>query len=246
VTLDAAFVLLAAGLVAGMMNTLAGGGSLLTLPALVFAGLPATVANGTNRVAILLSSLAATWRFSKEPERAPLPTPLEVGATATGALVGALATLFFDDEAFRAVIGLVMIVALPLALKPDLIRPRDASTVPPWLAGLGFFCVGVYGGFIQAGVGVLLIAAYVGLAGRDLVGANAGKVAVVALYTVPALVVFVLADKVVWLPGLLLAASSMAGSYLGAWWALRFGDRGVRPVLVVGVLASGGRMLGLW
>lgn len=244
--LESAAVLIAAGLVAGAVNTLAGGGSLLTLPALIFAGLPATVANGTNRVAILLSSMTAAARFAQEPERAPMPTGEQIGWTCLGALVGVGLSLSLDDASFRQVIGVVMLVALPLVLKPELTRPVEGRVVPRWLQSLGFCVVGVYGGFIQAGVGILFVAAFVGLAGRDLVGANAGKVVLVALYTVPALLAFTLAGKVVWLEGLVLAAASMVGSWLGAWWALRMGDAGVRPVLALGVVASGGRLIGLW
>ncbi len=232
------------GFVAGLANTLAGGGSLLTLPALIFAGVPETVANGTNRIGILVGSLTAIGRFRADPEAAPPPEPILWVPALLGALLGAYASVELDDRALRVAIGLVLVVALPAVLDPARFRPA-ARELPRWARALGFFAVGVYGGFIQAGVGILLVAAFVGLAGRDLVAANSGKVVIVAAYTVPALLLFILADKVAWAPGLAVAVGSAAGGWLGARLALQGGEGLIRPVLAIAMVAAAARLLGL-
>jgi uncharacterized membrane protein YfcA len=237
------------GIAAGVINTLAGGGSMLTVPLLVMLGLPGTLANGTNRVGILVQNLSATWGFRREGVdalRRSLPVLLPVGI---GSVLGALAVSRIADETFERAFGLVMLAVLAPTLRAP--RPTPAGTtagVEAWPAAvrtLVFFAIGVYGGSFQAGVGIALLLA-LGRAGYDLVFANAIKVVVVAALTVVALPVFVLEGQIAWLPGAVLAAGFAVGGTLGARLATRGGDRLIRPVLAVAVVALALRMLGIF
>jgi hypothetical protein len=236
--------LLAGGLFAGVVNTLAGGGSLLTVPLLVLLGLPGSVANGTNRVGVLIQSLVATSRFHQSGRlelRALLPVLAPVLA---GSLLGASAISRVADATFERLFGVVML----LLLVPTLRRTR--STLPgPGFGRAGsalvFFGLGVYGGAIQAGVGIPLVFALVH-AGHELVRANALKVAVIASLTATAIPVFALGGQIDWPPALVLGAGFAVGAELGVRLAVAGGERVIRPVLVAAVLGLAGRMLGLY
>lgn len=245
-------ILAAAGLVAGVINTMAGGGSLLTLPALIFAGLPPQVANATNRVGILLQSGVAAWGFSRggalEPRLALRLLPWAM----SGSLAGALFSVELDQATMRRAIGVVMLVMLVVLLwKPQRwVQGRaQPDQEPPrltWGARLTFVGMGLYGGFLQAGVGVLLLTALVWATGRDVARANALKVVLVGCFTVPPLLVFLYHDQIDWGAGLALSLGSMAGGWLGARLTLSWGPAVVRYVLVAVVLVSASRLLGLW
>jgi len=242
--------LAAVGLFAGTVNTVAGGGSLITLPALIFLGLPPTVANGTNRVGVILQSAVATEHYRREALiewglglRLLIPTGL-------GAALGAWLSVDIDEELFRRVIGAVMLVMLVAILA----RPKrwlDGRTAEPpghlRLTGpIVFFAIGAYGGFLQAGVGIFLLAGLVLVHGRDLLRANAIKVLLVAAFTVPPLLIFLWYDLVQWVPALVLATGSAAGGWVGARLTVTWGADLIRWVLVVVVTVSATRLLGLW
>lgn len=237
-------LLVVAGATAGVVNTLAGGGSLLTVPLLVLLGLPGTLANGTNRVGVLLMNVAAAARFRAEGVSG-LPGALGVLLpVASGSLVGALAISRLADETFERFFGLVMLAILVPTLRP----PGVARTRRPWprpAAIALFFAVGLYGGAFQAGVGLLLVFA-LSRAGHDLVRANAVKVVVVGAMTAAALPVFVAAGQVAWIPAAALSLGFVAGGEAGARLAVRGGERLIRGVLAAAVVALAGRMLGLY
>jgi uncharacterized membrane protein YfcA len=239
-------LLVAVGVVAGVLNTLAGGGSLLTVPLLVLFGLPGTVANGTNRVGILLQSLVAVWRFKAEgisELRNTLPWLLPIGL---GSLLGAMLVTKIPDEAFeRLFAGVMLLLSIPMLRglsTPTEITVRRWS---PWTARVVFFAVGVYGGAIQAGVGIFLMFA-LQRAGLDLVRASAVKMIVVAGLALVAVPVFVFEERVAWLPAAFLSIGFAIGAAAGARIAVRRGERVIRPVLVAAVLALSGHMLGLY
>ncbi|MEE3331793.1 MAG: sulfite exporter TauE/SafE family protein [Myxococcota bacterium] len=241
-------LLFGGGVVAGIVNTLAGGGSMLTVPLLVMLGLPGTLANGTNRVGVLVQSLAATWRFRRDGVdvlASALPVLLPVGV---GALVGALAVTQLADNVFERAFGLVMLAVLWPTLRPPRPAPDANSGAnrdgwPGWLRMLVFFAIGVYGGSFQAGVGIALLLA-LGRSGYDLVTANAIKVLVVAVLTAIAVPVFVAQSHVAWEPAFALAAGFGIGGAAGARLAVRGGEALIRPVLVISVIALAARMLG--
>jgi uncharacterized protein len=242
-----ALLLFAGGLSAGVFNTLAGGGSILSVPLLVLAGLPGTVANGTNRLGVFAQSVAAALRFRAKGVsgfRASLPVLVPVGL---GSLVGALAISRVADDTFERLFGVLMV----LLVIPILWQPKSSSAVPPgrrWPPAVSFavfFAIGLWGGAFQAGVGLVLVVA-LSHAGYDLVRANSIKVVVNAVLTAVAFPVFVLQRQVVWLPGLALAAGYALGGELGARLAVRGGERVIRPVMIGAVLALAGRMVGIY
>ncbi len=236
--------LLGGGLLAGVVNTLAGGGSLLTVPLLVLLGLPGTVANGTNRIGVLLQSLVATWRFRQSgllELRTLLPVLLPVLA---GSLAGAFAIARVSDASFERLFGALML----LLLVPTLRRTRTSAPGPGFgrsTSALAFFALGLYGGSLQAGVGIPLVFALVH-AGHSLVRANAQKVAVIASLTAIAIPVFAANGQIAWLPALVLGAGFAAGAEIGVRLAVAGGERAIRPPLVAAVLLLAGRMLGLY
>jgi hypothetical protein len=240
-----AWALLAgAGLVAGVLNALAGGGSLLTLPALIFLGLPADVANGTNRVGVLLQCAASTATYQRSGRMPWGQAPLSLVPSVLGAGVGATLALSFDAATLKPVFGALLMAALPsLFLRP--LDPERARSRRGW-AWLGLFLCGVYGGFVQAGVGIFLLLVLTGLQGLPLFTANALKMLVVGAFTLPALVLFASHDLVQWGPGLVLSAGSMVGGVLGSRFHLEGKESWVRAVVVATVVASSGRLLQWW
>jgi uncharacterized membrane protein YfcA len=239
-------LLCGAGLVAGTLNVIAGGGSFLTLPLLIFLGLPPTVANGTNRVGIFLQNVAAVWGFSRHGV-VDWRSVLWAAVPATlGAGVGTWAALRVGEDAFREVLAYLMIAVTlftlwnPLGLR----RPGGGEPRPPNLPALvlGFFVVGIYGGFVQAGVGFLLLAATT-LAGLDLVRGNAVKVLSVLVYTGLSLAMFAAGGRVVWGHGLALAAGTVLGSQVGVRLTVLKGHAWVRGVVTVAVLGLAVKLL---
>lgn len=235
-------LLVAAGFVAGFVNTLAGSGSLVTLPALIFLGLPPTVANGTNRLAILMQNVVAVSRFRDFGVLEVRKSGWLAIPAVLGAILGARLAVDLDEQLLRRTIGALFLLLLPvIAFRPQrwLVGRQLDETRHGWPVWMALFFVGIYGGFIQAGVGVFLLVCLVLGAGFDLVRANAIKVLIVLCFTVFALAVFVRHDQVSWLPGVTLGIGNMAG----AWWATRLaterGARFVRWLLFIVVAVSG-------
>jgi uncharacterized membrane protein YfcA len=240
----------AAGFVAGFINTLAGSGSLVTLPLLIFLGLPANVANGTNRVGILLQNVVGVGSF-RQQKVLDIRGGLMLAAPAVvGSVLGAQIAVNLNEEMMRRTIGALMIVMLVVIL----IRPRRwlegreemLDGRPAWTQLLIFFAIGVYGGFIQAGVGIFLLAGLVLGAGYDLVRANAVKLLIVLCFTVSAIIVFLLNGQVVWSVGLILAVGNMAGAWVASRMAVERGAAFVRWVLIAVVVVSGAELLGVF
>jgi len=232
-------ILFAAGCVAGTVNVIAGGGSFLTLPILMFLGLPPGVANATNRVGILLQNVAAVWSFDRHGvlDRGALwwaALPATVGAG-----LGASAALVISDDAFKSVLALLMVaVSLYTLWRPHRQPVPGVAHDPPrsaWLLAAVFFLTGIYGGFVQAGVGFFLLAA-TSLAGLDLVRGNAVKVLVVLCFTSLSLAIFVWSGRVQWLPGLALAAGTILGGLVGARLTVLKGHRWVRGVVTAAIV----------
>jgi uncharacterized membrane protein YfcA len=238
--------LLAAGLIAGFINTLAGGGSLLTLPALIFAGLPSPVANATNRVAIFLQSIVGTVQFHRKGQLDIRETLWLALPALAGSVLGALLAVDIDREVFDKLLGALLIVILiTLFIKPSMWIEQKKRDLPLWLRIPMFFAIGVYGGFIQAGVGFLLILALAGAIGHELVKSNALKVAIVLLFSGMSLLIFSLSGKVVWTYGLILSVGNMAGAFIGVRFAVKRGAKQVRWVVVGAVLISALKLFGI-
>lgn len=245
-------ILVAGGLVAGVVNTLAGGGSLLTVPLLVLLGLPGTLANGTNRVGILVQNLAAAWRFRRDgisDWRQALPVVVPV---ILGSVVGAFGVSRLSDQLFEQIFGIVMVIVLIPTLRPpkrpdpEAEREGDSQTPSlfhsPVVQWLLYFTIGIYGGAFQAGVGIFLMLA-LARTGVGLVLGNAIKVVVVAVLTAVAVPIFLFEGQVAWVPAGALTIGFAAGGVLGARLSVVGGERLIRPVLLAAVIAMAGKML---
>jgi len=238
-----------AGFACGFINTVAGSGSLITLPLLIWLGLPANVANGTNRVAILLQNIVGVSSFHQQ-KVLDLRGGLILAAPAVvGALIGARIAVDLDEELMRKTIGVLMAVMLVVLLvRPKRWlagRPEQAGRRPGVWQFVLFFGIGIYGGFIQAGVGIFLLAGLVLAAGYDLVRANAVKVLIILCFTALALVVFVMHDQVQWGVGLLLAVGNMFGAWIASRMAVKRGANFVRWLLIAVVVVAAAELLGV-
>lgn len=234
--------LFAAGLVAGTLNVLAGGGSAITLPLMIFLGLPPTVANGTNRVAILAQNVAAVLGFRRHGLFESRWVLFAAPPALLGTGLGAWAAMVVGDAAFQRILaGMMLLMALWMLWRPLKEPTRDVPPDPPSsTAGrlallVAFFGVGVYGGFIQAGVGILILAVTTG-AGLDLVRGNALKVLLVLAFTPVALGLFSLGGKVEWALGTALAAGNVLGGLAGVHLTVLKGHAWIRRVVTAVVV----------
>lgn len=236
-------LLIVAGFVAGFVNTLAGSGSLVTLPALIFLGFPAGLANGTNRVAILLQNIVAVSSFHGHRVLEPGRGLVLAIPAILGSVIGARIAVGLDEEVLRRTMGaLMLMMAVVILMRPKRWIEGSQATerkFPGWLTAILFFLVGVYGGFIQAGVGIFLLVCLVLASGFDLMRANAVKVLIVLCFTIFTLAVFVYHGQVDWDIGLVLGIGNMAGAFVATKMAVKRGTRFLRWFLVTVVLASG-------
>ena len=242
-------LIIAIGFFAGFINTLAGSGSLLTLPLLIFMGLPANVANGTNRVAILLQNVVGVGSFKHQKifdfkEGIWLALPAIIGS-----VIGAQLAVDIDETMMKKFIGgLLVFMFFFILMKPSrwLKSSENIKAKPGLWQIIIFFFIGVYGGFIQAGVGFFLLAGLVLGAGFDLVKANAVKVFIVLLYTAFALAVFMINNQVDYTVGFILAIGNMSGAFIAARYAVRLGAKFVRIILLITLVAAAAKMFGLF
>lgn len=220
-------LLVGVGFVVGFINTVAGGASLISLPILIFLGLPPAVANGTNRVAIVLQTAIAVAGF-KSKGVSTFPFNIYLGISALlGSVIGAYIAVDIKGETFNRILAIIMVaVVLIIIFKPKVNVAELEERITGkylWIGMLAFFFIGIYGGFINAGIGFIIILFLHYVHRLSLVRTNATKVAVVFIYTLAALVVFALNDKVIWKVGLVLAI----GNGLGAWFSSRISvDKG--------------------
>jgi uncharacterized membrane protein YfcA len=233
----------AAGLAGGFVNTLAGGGSLVTLPALLLLGLPADVANATNRVGVLAQSIVAARGLGRDARLADTAKARVLVPALAGALAGAWIAARTPPGVLKPILlATLVVIAATLVWKPHLLvahageSPLDPRDRPLGVAGL--FVIGAYGGFLQIGVGIVLLVFLGSVLRYDLLLGNALKSLVVAALTLVALAVFALAGQVWWLPGALMSLATVAGARLGVRFARERGHDAIRKVLFVTVLAA--------
>ena len=236
-----AILLLGAGLFAGIINTLAGGGSLITLPLLIFMGLPSTDANATNRVAIFIQNIFSVSGFQSKGVKI-FPFGIWVALSAMlGALLGASIAVEISSELFNRLLAIIMVVViLVTVLKPYLFKIKENEVFNRkrnTLTILLFFGVGIYGGFIQAGIGFLMIAILTNVHSLGMVKTNAIKVFTALCYTAVAIVIFILEDKIRWQYGLTLASGNAAGGWIASRWSVGKDDKWIRLIMIVTVLA---------
>ncbi len=231
-------LLIFVGFIAGIINTIAGGGSLLTLPMLIFMGLPSSVANGTNRIAILIQNFFSTAGFKSKGIHT-FPFSIWMGVSALfGAIVGAyLGAIYFKDEIFNKILAVVMVlIVVYMIFKPKTsftkLQERTKGNYF-WIQIGTFFFIGIYGGFIQAGTGIFIILALNSIGHISLVKTNAIKAVVVILYTLSALVIYAYNDKIDYMMGLTLAIGNASGAWLASRYSVKKGDGLVRWFLII-------------
>lgn len=236
-----AFLLIAAGVFAGFINTVAGGGSLLTLPIMIFMGLPPNVANASNRVAILVQNVFGVMAFRSKGVSV-WPYSLYLGISALfGAVIGARIAVDISGDLFNRILAIVMLgVVIVTIFNPVKNVADGAEKMSRKRQAIGiivFFFIGIYGGFIQAGVGFLIMAAISGINHISLVRTNSAKVFVVLIYTFASIAVFAWEGTIDWYWGGILALGNSTGAWIGARWQVKRGDKWVKRVLVVMVIA---------
>jgi uncharacterized protein len=230
-------VLVAAGFVASVINVIAGGGSFLTLPILIFLGLPTVVANATNRVGVLTQNLSAVWGFHSAGVLDWRWALMASVPALVGSAIGTWAALYVGDELFRRILAVVMIVlTLATLFAPEPRSEAAARSSRSWVVVLGFLVVGLYGGFLQAGVGFLVLAITT-WSGLDLVRGNAIKVVSVLLVTVLALVIFAVNGSIHWPMGIALAIGNALGGVIGVRLAVSKGHRWLKGAVTVTIVA---------
>ncbi|UCE08266.1 MAG: sulfite exporter TauE/SafE family protein [bacterium] len=237
------------GSIAGFINVMAGGGSSITLPILIFLGLDSALANGTNRIAIFIQNISAIISFKQEKfSQFKLSFKLSL-LTLPGAVVGAIVAVKISNELFQKILGIVIIGIMVTILYPRLNKRNgidNSESYNPWLLYPALFGIGFYGGFIQVGVGFIIMAVLLHIMKQDLVRVNMHKVFIVFVYTFPAILIFIFTKNVKWSYGLILAA----GNAVGAWWSakisVRKGEKVIRIVLLIAMFIMALKLLKLF
>lgn len=227
---------LVAGTFAGVLNTLAGGGSLITLPILIFLGLPTAMANGTNRLAIFFQNVSAVVSFKRNGISEFKFSILVAIPALVGAIIGSFVAVDLSDAYFKKILSVIMIVVLIVTLTTQKEGRKRSSHIKLWPAMISFFFIGIYGGFIKAGVGFIILAVLSLTTPFDLIKSNAIKVFVVLIYTFFAIGVFVYHNQINWTLGLVLACGNSIGGWLAAWVSNKIGNRPIKTLLVITML----------
>jgi len=226
-------ILFFAGIASGWVNVLAGGGSLLSVPVMIFLGLPGPIANGTNRIAIIAQNIMAVWGFfTKGFSNFRLSATL-AGTACIGAFFGARLGVHLDGEWFDRTLAVVMIAVLIIMASGEGKKPAQENNEPRNLI-LGHILMigaGFWGGFIQVGVGFLLMPILYRVMGLDLVRVNMHKVFIALMFSIVALGVFAANVDIAWKAGLALAAGNALGGWFGARSAVARGAPLIKRVL---------------
>jgi uncharacterized protein len=235
-------VIIIAGIFVGFINTLSGGGSVISLSLLILLGLPANIANGTNRISIFFQTFSSVSSFTKHKMFDSMK-PIWLGIPATvGSVIGAYVAVDVKEKVIEIAICVAMVLMVFfLFYKPDKWLKENSLLLKgkiTWWQLLIFFLVGFYGGFIQVGVGYFLLMALVLGVGYDLVKANAVKNLIVFLYAIFALLVFMIDGKVNYLYGIILSVGSVIGALIASWLAVKKGAGFIRAVIVLSVILT--------
>lgn len=237
-TLLTGALLIIAGAVAGFINTLAGGGSVLTLPALMLLGMPADIANGTNRVCVFLQSLVGARGFHKHDQLDAQNIMPALIPTVIGSVVGAVVASYLPEQILKQVLLITMVViTLVIVLKPNsVVIGEDEKPIPikeKPMATFWLFLTGIYGGFIHAGVGIVMLAVFSGVLRYNLLQANALKLVLTTVSGLFALAVFVVRDQVLWVPGLILGVGTIIGVHFTVKFSVNADQKTLKTILLV-------------
>jgi len=239
-------LLFGVGAVAGFVNVNAGGGSTLTLPTMIFLGLDSALANGTNRIAILIQNIFAVSSFRKQKVH-QFGESLKLSyITLPGAIIGALVSVRMSDEWFQRILAVIMIgivVTMFIPRTKKAYQDEISQSEHKWLIYVVLFFIGFYGGFIQVGSGFLFMAALYHILKINLVHVNMHKVFIILIYTIPSLAVFAFSGNVNWGFGLVLAAGNALGAWFGAKASVKGGERLIRYVLAIAIVLMAAKLI---
>ena len=242
-------LLIGSGILVGFINTLAGGGVAISLAVLMMLGLPANVANGTNRIAVIFQNVTSVQAFGKMHLLPWRKATFLALPTIAGSVIGAWIAVDINEAFFRKAMAVIMLIMLFFVIvKPSVwLRERLNLTKKPvtFVEFVIFFLIGIYGGFIQIGVGYYLLAGIVLGSGFDLVRANAIKVWIVLLYTIAALAVFIFNKQVHWQYGFVHAIGNVIGAFIASRIAIKRGVDFVRWVIIIVIVVFSADLLGL-
>lgn len=243
-------ILVVSGTLVGFINTLAGGGSIISLSVLMMLGLSAPVANGTNRIAVAVQTLSATSSFRRQKVLETKKALLLSIPGVLGSLIGAWIAADINEEIFEKAIGVIMLLMMVFILfNPDryIYGKKDLAEKPlNWKIYLLFFAIGIYGGFIHVGVGYFLLAGIVLGAGFDLVKANAIKVFIVLMYAPFTVMIFVWNNQIDWKYGLVMSIGNVVGALVATRLAVKKGVVFVKWVIIFVILITAADMFGLY
>lgn len=245
-TLLESLLIIVVGFGAAFLNTVGGGGSLFSVPILTFMGLPITMANATSRVALLFQNIFAVGGFRSKGVELPWPYSLYLGiASLGGGLIGALLASQVADEVFKKIFVFVMIGAVILIVYDPFKSSGKEKLTPTrqWIGAICFFFLGIYGGFVQAGIGFLVIGVLSLVNNLSLVKSNYVKVFAAIVYTAVSVGVFAYEGKIVWLTGFILAIGHALGGWYASRWSVDKGEIWIKRVMVVSVI---GMAIKLW
>ena len=230
-------LLFAASVIAGIFNISAAGGSFLMLPLLIFYGLPPTVANGTNRISLLFQNWLGVYSFKKR-DVWDLKTNVKLVIPAIlGSILGAYYSSIMPDNQFKKIISVLMIIFVFVSLFSGRNTKKISFRIKSYpIVFLIFLLIGFYGGFIQAGVGLLLIAGIKLATGYDLVKTNAVKTFIIASYTIVAIIIFALKGKIDWHVAAVVATGQGIGGYLGAKLAVEKGEKYIKILIFIAII----------
>ena len=223
-------LLLVSGVIVGIINTLGGGGSVITMSLFMAMGMPIGLANGTNRIAVLLQNLSATVAFLRKG-MLHLRSGLLLSLPAiVGNILGAMVAMEVSEAIFKICLSVVLAIILVY-----LLLGKDKQSVEgghglkiKWWHYIWFFVIGFYGGYIYIGLGFLILAITISTMHLDIITANVIKGFVIFLSTPFALAVFIYNGQVEWMAGLLHGAGNILGAVVASHWAMNWGVKFVR------------------
>ena len=231
-------LLFGVGAVAAVINIVAGGGSYLSLPLLMFTGLPPGIANATNRVGILAGNLLGSAKFAKAGQLRKSDLLYFCLPAAVGGVIGSWVATQVDDKSLRVVLAVLMLFgSWTVIRRPSKTEVSEEPEPKPALSFPLFVGVGTYAGFIQAGTGFFSLAA-TGLLGHDLKRGNAIKTLMNTCLTVPALVMFARSGMVQWQEGIVLAVGMSVGSYFGVMLSQESKPESLKKMVAAAIVIS--------
>ncbi len=228
-------LLAAAGFVAGVMNSVAGGGTFVTFPTLIFTGVPSVVANASNAVALFPASFASAWAYRKNFRNFEgVSFKAMTAVSVVGGVCGALLLIKTPERTFDALVPWLLLAATVIFSFGPTIVPRLRSwfSIGPTALLIIQLCIGVYGGYFGGAMGIIMLALYSLFGLTDLNAMNATKTLMAGVINGIALVVFVGAGKIVWPQTVTILIGAVLGGYFGARIARGMNPKHVRAGII--------------